>query len=197
VSRPAVATMALAVSLLYTAGMFLNDAFDSTFDARFRPDRPIPAGDVTSGEAFISGWALLIGGVAVLAVVAPPAAVVWVLLLAGAIVYYDYRHKRDTLGPVVMGICRGLVYCVAAAAAAAVTTPVIVAAVVLTGYVVSLTWIAKRVGQRAGWLIPLLVAGIALVDGAVMAVSGAPGLAVFGLAGFVLTLLLQRVVPGT
>ena len=189
--------MALAVSLLYTAGMFLNDAFDRTFDARFRPDRPIPAGDVTSGEAFISGWALLAGGVAVLAAVAPPAAVVWALLLAGAIVYYDYRHKRDALGPAVMGICRGLVYCVAAAAAAAVTTPAIVAAVVLTGYVVALTWIAKRVGQRAGWLIPLLVAGISIVDAAVMAVSGAPALAVFGLAGFVLTLLFQRVVPGT
>jgi 4-hydroxybenzoate polyprenyltransferase len=197
VSRPAVAKMALAVSLLYTAGMFLNDAFDRAFDARFRPDRPIPAGDVTSSEAFIGGWALLAGGVAVLAVVAPPAAVVWTLLLVGAIVYYDYRHKRDTLGPVVMGICRGLVYCVAAAAAAAVATPVIVAAVVLTAYVVSLTWIAKRVGQRAGWLIPLLVAGIALVDAAVIALGGAPALAPWALLGFVATLLLQRVVPGT
>jgi 4-hydroxybenzoate polyprenyltransferase len=177
--------------------MFLNDAFDRTFDARFRPDRPIPAGDVTSGEAFIAGWALLAGGVAMLAVVAPLAAVVWGLLLAGAIVYYDYRHKRDTLGPAVMGICRGLVYCVAAAAAAAVSTPVVVAAVVLTGYVIALTWIAKRVGQRAGWLIPILVAGISIVDAAVMAVSGAPALAVFGLAGFALTLLLQRMVPGT
>jgi len=197
VSWPAVARMAFAVSVLYTAGMFLNDAFDRTFDARFRPDRPIPAGDVTSSETFITGWALLIAGLAVVAAVAPPTAVVWALLLAGAIVYYDYRHKRDTLGPVVMGICRGLVYCVAAAAAASVITPVVVAAVVLTGYVVGLTWIAKRVGQRAGWLIPLLVAGISIVDAAVIALSGAPALAPWALLGFVVTLLLQRVVPGT
>ena len=59
------------------------------------------------------------------------------MLLAGAIVYYDYRHKRDPFGPVVMGICRGLVYCVAAAAAATVTPAVVVAAVMLTMYVVA------------------------------------------------------------
>jgi 4-hydroxybenzoate polyprenyltransferase len=196
VSRPAVARIAFAVSLLYTAGMFLNDAFDRTFDARYRSDRPIPAGDVASGEVFVCGWALLVGGIAVLATQAA-AAVVWALLLAGAIIYYDYRHKRDAFGPAAMGICRGLVYCVAAAAAARVTTPVVAAALLLTAYVVALTWVAKRVGQRAGWLIPLLVAGISIVDAAVMAASGAPALAVFGLAGFVLTLLLQRVVPGT
>lgn len=196
VSRPAVARIAFAVSLLYTAGMFLNDAFDRTFDSRFRPDRPIPAGDVTSGEAFVCGWALLVGGIAVLATQAA-AAVVWALLLAGAIIYYDYRHKRDPFGPAVMGICRGLVYCVAAAAAATVTTPVVAAALVLTAYVVGLTWVAKRVGQRAGWLIPLLVAGISIVDASFMALSGAPTLAAFALLGFVVTLLLQRVVPGT
>src|SRR4029079_5217114 len=41
------ATLALAISAFYTAGVFLNDAFDREFDARLRPDRPIPAGDVT------------------------------------------------------------------------------------------------------------------------------------------------------
>ncbi len=195
-SRPAVTRVAFAVSLLYTAGMFLNDAFDRRFDAQFRPDRPIPAGDVTVGETFACGWALLLGGVAAMAG-QPAAAVVWSVLLAGAIVYYDYRHKRDPFGPVAMGICRGLVYCVAAAAAATVTPAVVVAAVMLTMYVVALTWIAKRVGQRAGWLIPVLVAGISIVDAVVIASSGAPRLAGFALLGFVLTLLLQRVVPGT
>ena len=96
-----------------------------------------------------------------------------------------------------MGLCRGLVYCVAAAASATVTTPVVVAALVLSGYVVALTWMAKRVGQGAGWLIPLLVAGIAIVDAAVIALSGAPELAWLALLGFVLTLLLQRLVHGT
>ena len=195
-SRSSFTRIAFAVSLLYTAGMFLNDAFDRDFDARFRPDRPLPAGDVTSGEAFVVGWALLVGGVALLAAQAG-GAVVWGLLLAGAIVYYDYRHKRDPFGPAVMGICRGLVYCVAAAASGTVTLPVVVAALILTAYVVALTWVAKRAGQRAGWLIPLLIGGISIVDAAIIAWSGAPTLAWFALLVFVLTLLLQRVVPGT
>ena len=195
-SGPAFTRIAFAVSLLYTAGMFLNDAFDRNVDARFRPDRPLPAGDVTSREAFVGGWALLVAGVAVLAAQAG-AAVVWALLLAGAIVYYDYRHKGDPFGPAVMGICRGLVYCVAAASSGTVTTRVVVAALVLTAYVVALTWVAKRAGQRAGSLIPLLIGGISIVDAAIIAWCGAPTLAWFALLGFVLTLLLQRVVPGT
>ncbi len=39
--------LAIAVSLLYMAGMYLNDAFDARWDAQHRPERPIPAGDVT------------------------------------------------------------------------------------------------------------------------------------------------------
>ena len=54
--------LCLAISLLYTAGMFLNDAFDREFDTRVRPDRPIPSGDVTAREAFAIGWVLLAAG---------------------------------------------------------------------------------------------------------------------------------------
>jgi 4-hydroxybenzoate polyprenyltransferase len=39
--------IATGVSLLYTSGMFLNDAFDYESDALARPDRPLPAGDVS------------------------------------------------------------------------------------------------------------------------------------------------------
>ena len=38
-----------AMSLFYVGGMFLNDAFDRTFDARHRPERPIPSGQVRAG----------------------------------------------------------------------------------------------------------------------------------------------------
>src|ERR1700730_13007426 len=56
-----VARIAVAVSLLYTAGMFLNDAFDREFDARARPSRPIPAGDVSARGAGVTRWVLLAG----------------------------------------------------------------------------------------------------------------------------------------
>src|ERR1700704_787983 len=62
-----VVRICVAVSLLYTAGMFLNDAFDREFDARWRPDRPIPAGDVSGTEAFGVGWMLLAIGLLLVA----------------------------------------------------------------------------------------------------------------------------------
>jgi 4-hydroxybenzoate polyprenyltransferase len=192
-----VSRLCLAISLLYTAGMFLNDAFDREFDARVRPDRPIPAGEVTAGEAFSIGWLLLAAGLLVIAVQGTRASCAWASLLAAAIVLYNYRHKHNPFGPIVMGVCRGLVYVVAAAAAATVTPAVAVAAVALAAYVITLTWIAKRVGASAGWLIPILIAGISIVDAVVVAASGGGPLVWVAMAGFPATLLLQRVVPGT
>src|SRR3954447_19272886 len=60
--RADVGRLCLAMSALYTAGMFLNDAFDREFDAEVRPDRPIPAGDVSVRETFAIGWLLLASG---------------------------------------------------------------------------------------------------------------------------------------
>ena len=60
------------INALYTAGMFLNDAFDREFDARVRTDRPIPAGDVTARETFAIGWALLAAGLLLVAVEGTP-----------------------------------------------------------------------------------------------------------------------------
>jgi 4-hydroxybenzoate polyprenyltransferase len=191
------ASLALAISAFYTAGMFLNDAFDREFDARLRPDRPIPAGDVTARETFAIGWLLLAAGLALVSVFGNFNASICAILLACAIVLYNYRHKNNPYGPIVMGVCRGLVYCVAAAATAAVTPAVVVAAFAVAAYVVALTWIAKRVGAGSGWLIPILIAGISVVDAVVVAVSRGGPLVWVALAGFPATLLMQRVVPGT
>ena len=38
----------VAMSLFYTGGMFLNDAFDAPFDAATRADRPIPAESIAA-----------------------------------------------------------------------------------------------------------------------------------------------------
>ena len=200
VSWRSVVHLSIGVSLLYTAGMFLNDVADRQSDAVHRRDRPIPAGDVTLRAAATVAIALFVAGELVLASqprFLPP--LLWSLALVAAIVYYDYRHKRDPLGPLFMGMCRGLVYCVAAAAVAgAVSLTVLVAAAALAGYVVGLTWVAKRLGPTAGIVVPVMLAGISLVDAVVILVTGGgAGLAAIAAAGFPLTLLFQRVVPGT
>jgi 4-hydroxybenzoate polyprenyltransferase len=186
---------AAAMSLFYTGGMFLNDAFDEAVDRVERPERPLPAGDVGRVEVFGLGAALLAAGLALL----PFDRTVWLwgFALAAAILLYDLRHKGVRYAPLVMGLCRGLVYCVAAAAASRVTLAVLGSAAVMMSYVSGLTIVAKLAGPRARWLVPLLIAAISLVDAAVIAIaSSSPQLAWLALLGFPATLALQRVVPG-
>lgn len=186
-----------AVSLFYMGGMVLNDAFDAGVDAAMRADRPIPAGDVTRPEAFMLGAALIgLGELVLLSVSHPRPALVWGLGLAAAIVFYDFKHKGQAFGPVVMGLCRALVYCVAAAGAmGTVSSPVFIAAALMWAYIIVLTWLAKNAGL--GYAVPWMLAGICLVDAAILAGSGEPLLAALAATGFVVTLALQRVVPGT
>ena len=195
--RESLPIASIAASLFYIAGMFLNDAFDAPFDAKARPDRPIPNGDVSRSEVFVIGSAFMIAGAALLFLLPHPIpALVWGAALALCIVFYDYQHKGRAFGPVVMGACRALVYCTAAAGAIGmVPTPVAVAAIVMWIYIIALTWIAKT--QGLGHLVPLLLAGICFVDAAMIAIAGAPQLALVAAIGFVLTLSFQRVVPGT
>ncbi len=99
-------------SLLYTAGMVLNDAFDSQLDARERPERPIPSGRISRSTAFRVGFFLLFLGVALACFVSwnlqsrTSASVA--VLLAVAIVAYNVKLKQTAFGPSAMGICRYL-----------------------------------------------------------------------------------------
>src|SRR5580698_1400830 len=52
-------SLLLGTSLLYTGGMFLNDAFDVDFDRQRRPERPIPSGKITVAEVWRYGFILL------------------------------------------------------------------------------------------------------------------------------------------
>jgi len=197
-SLDAFAPLASAASLFYTGGMFLNDACDAGIDARERPDRPIPAGDIARAEAFAVGAALLIAGEAALLMAPHPApAMVYGAVLAAAIVFYDFRHKQQAYGPVIKGLCRALVYVVAAAGAGALGSAVALPALLMWSYVIAVTEVAKRAGPRAGVVVPLMIAGIALVDGVMMFSFGPPWTLVAAVTAFLLTLALQRIVPGT
>jgi 4-hydroxybenzoate polyprenyltransferase len=195
---PGLLWLGAAISLLYMGGMFLNDACDREFDAVARPDRPIPAGDVGAGEAAAIGGALLVAGEIVLAAGRPGwPAMLWSVVLVAAILYYEVRHKRDPLAPLVMGSCRGLVYVTVAAAVTRAVPPTVAgAALLMTLYVAALSWVARRPAPSAGRLIPWLLAGISLVDASFILAYGTPPLALLAVAGFILTLALQRIVPG-
>lgn len=142
----------LSLSLCYIAGMFLNDAFDREFDARHRPERPIPSREVTAGTVFGAGFAMLAAGVALLVWVGygfaegtgwRPAAAG--LGLGVSIVFYDWHHKQNPLSPIVMGLCRMLVY--ATAGYAVVVDPplrVFSMGFLLLCFLIGLTYIATE-----------------------------------------------------
>ena len=144
--------LVVSLSLFYVGGMFLNDAFDHDFDAKARPERPIPSGQVSATQVHAIGFGMLAVALALLAWVGyryepltqwrPVAAGV---ALAAAIVFYNWHHKNNPLSPLIMGVCRMLVYLTAALAVSAVISQqVIVAAVVLLCYLIGLTYAAKN-----------------------------------------------------
>ena len=154
-ARPTIFLL-LSLSVFYVAGMFLNDAYDRDFDANNRPDRPIPAGDVAAATVFAYGFALLACGFGLLLALAYPitADAGWQapaagLLLAGAIVLYDSWHKQNPLSPLLMGLCRFLVYLTAGLAMSSVLSGrLVLAAIVSLSYLIGLTYVAKQESLR-------------------------------------------------
>ena len=246
----------IALTLFYVGGMYLNDAFDAEIDAKERPERPIPSGQVTRGTVMGLGFGMLALGVLLLAAIGFAGGKgIWPLIgglgLAAAIVFYDWNHKANALSPVVMGACRMLVY-VAAGLTVALPLPgaLLIGGALLLCYVIGLTYVAKQenLGRVenlwpllflaapllyglslaieqpmtaifwivfAGWMgvalwlikrrgpgdvpraVVSLIAGISLYDAVLIAGSGSFALAVLAGLGFLLTLALQRFVPGT
>ena len=255
---PRTGPLMLALSLFYVAGMYLNDAYDAEIDARERPERPIPSGRVSADTVFTAGFGMMALGLALLAwagygvaggtEIAP---VMGGLGLGATIVLYNRRHKDNPLSPVLMGLCRVLVYVTAGLAVVPdLPTSLWLGASLLLCYLIGLTYVAKQetLGEvrnlwpllflavpavyaiagalesptvavlAAGFVLWVgvalwflrrrrpgdvpravvsLIAGIALLDAVLIAEAGDEGIAWLAVLGFLLTLALQRTVPGT
>jgi 4-hydroxybenzoate polyprenyltransferase len=248
----------VALSLFYVAGMYLNDAYDAEIDARERPERPIPSGQVSAETVFAAGFGMMALGLALLAWTGYGAAdgtglgpLFGGLGLGAAIVLYNRRHKDNPLSPVLMGVCRVLVYVTAGLAVTTELPPALwVGALLLLCYLIGLTYVAKQetLGEvrnlwplvflgapvvyalaqaleRPGaavlsvaftlWVgialwflwrrqpgdvpraVVSLIAGISLLDAVLIAGPGPLSLAWLAVIAFLLTLALQRAVPGT
>lgn len=141
---------ALAMSLFYLGGMFLNDAYDAEFDREHRADRPIVTGEVSERTVFVWGYGLLAAGLFLLAIAGSIGAGFLAPLLAGlalcgAIVGYDKFHKNNPLSPLLMGLCRMLVYIGSGLIIAwALPAPLLLGALVLLAHLIGLTFAAKQ-----------------------------------------------------
>jgi len=141
----------LVGSAFYEGGMFLNDAFDAELDARERPGRPIPSGQVGKSTVFVLGFGLLGFGLLLLAA-APflrwghpgPLPLLAGLATCVAVLVYNRWHKGYGWSPLVMGACRAGLYATAALAVSGRLGPVVlIGAGSLWLYIVGLTHIAR------------------------------------------------------
>ena len=156
----------IAMSLAYIGGMFLNDAFDHQIDAIQRPERPIPAGLVSSRDVFTAGFGMLLLAVLLVYLSSNGSwpATLAAVLLAALIVLYNCWHKANPVSPLVMGLCRMMVYVSCGLAVSdEVGNTLLVGATVTLGYLIGLTYTAKQenFGQVSNlWPLAFLAAPI-------------------------------------
>lgn len=190
-----------AISLLYCGGMSLNDFCDRRWDAEHQPFRPIPAGKVRAGAVGWLSFFLLAGGMALLWFAPHKAGVLAGLALLATIIAYDYFHKAHAATVLLMASARFWVFAVAALA----IKPEWHSLVILAGalqfvYTLLVTVVARYEhvrGKPYGFpLIPRMLAGMAILDGVVLAVFVSPYWLIAGVLGALLTRLGQRYVRG-
>ena len=131
-------------TLLYVGGMYLNDAFDAEFDAEYRRERPIPSGAVSRGMVWKLGFGMLLAGTALMFLFGFSTAI-FGLLLAASILLYNWLHKMVTFSPLLMALCRLLLYLTASSAAVTgVTGLAMWSGLGLAAYIVGLSYLARK-----------------------------------------------------
>lgn len=106
-----VVCLCLATIGLYGGGVVFNDVFDTELDSTERPERPIPSGVISKTQAIILGsYLLLVGILAAFSVGRLTGYAGWLAMgvAASALVYNKWGKHHSFLGPINMGLCRGL-----------------------------------------------------------------------------------------
>jgi 4-hydroxybenzoate polyprenyltransferase len=98
----------LASLCFYSHGLLLNDLADLNEDRRERPNRPLPSGAASPGAVRIVCVALALLALGLCFAVSWPAFYTGLALLAAVVLYNLWSKKIAALGPLNMGLCRGL-----------------------------------------------------------------------------------------
>ena len=155
----------LGVSLLYTGGAFLNDAFDADADRQRRPERPIPSGKISAQLVWRTGFGQLSAGIFLLLFCGQLAAGA-AILLALFILLYNFSHKFFTAAPWLLGACRFWIYVIGGATGAwGLNGWPILCGVALAFYIAGANFLGRREiirGLTPLWPVLALVAPIIL-----------------------------------
>jgi len=103
-----VVLLCLSTMGLYGGGIVFNDVFDADLDAKERPERAIPSGLVSKGEATALGIFLLLWGIGFGYAHSPQSGLTAVFIAFFALLYNRISKHHRFFGPLNMGFCRGL-----------------------------------------------------------------------------------------
>jgi len=93
---------------LYGGGIVLNDYLDRDLDRTERPNRPIPSGQVSPRHALIFAISLSLLGILCATFVSFFSGIIAIIIAILAGLYDKYGKHHSVLGPINMGLCRGL-----------------------------------------------------------------------------------------
>jgi 4-hydroxybenzoate polyprenyltransferase len=198
----ALISLMFSLSLFYCGGMALNDVCDSEVDRQQRASRPIPAGSISRRDAFLAAVLLFSAAFALLLTLPHYAAGVCAgVVLVACILLYDLFHKANPLSVLVMAACRSMVYVVSGfALAGAVNHALLGIGGLQFVYIVIISLTARYENTRTDAfpfpLIPIMLAGICLLDGIYLAVTLSWFWLLAGIGWTALTMLGQRYVRG-
>lgn len=105
----AVVLVAVALMLLYMAGMCLSDVIDFTKDRRERTPRPLPFGILSPTMAATIAVSFFFIGSALLSSVSVLAFLCGLLFIV-LIICYSLWHYENTRGSLFIALCRGMLY---------------------------------------------------------------------------------------
>jgi 4-hydroxybenzoate polyprenyltransferase len=110
--RPVILYIVATIGL-YGGGVVFNDVFDAELDKVERPERPIPSGLISKSSATFFATLLMVMGIAAAAMIHPEGLFSISGLLAfaiaiAAVVYDKWGKHHAIIGPLNMGLCRGL-----------------------------------------------------------------------------------------
>lgn len=93
---------------LYSGGIIFNDVFDADLDKIERPERPIPSGLISKKEATVFGTLFFLVGLLAAYFVGTTTTILALAIILACLVYNRWAKHHALLGPLNMGLCRGL-----------------------------------------------------------------------------------------
>ena len=165
----------LSTACLYAGGIVLNDFFDRELDAVERPERPIPSGRVSARQAAALGATLLTTGLVAGYLASPEAGGVAAAIVVAVLLYDSWGKHQRLLGPVNMGLCRGLNLCLGMAAVPGTIGAHWPVAILPVAYIAGVTMVSR--GEVSGGRRGVAMTALALVAAVLVALGGISALA--------------------